>query len=437
MANNILFIVRGQSLTVRLEGEPLIANTYPQSCKVIFEDYDVDSTWRNYSKKIVFSTQVVDSIQSAFDTQAQGIPQWMSLSEDQDTFNIVVPDGIMQAPGFSATIVGYTDITEEVNGEPTVYKSYYPTNPVYVRVYPSGPINGSLPGLNPAINWADLVPEAITKADDAYIMATSACSVANEAITIVTNMQAVVLSPFTSEVTTLQPDSMKAVYSSGIFNFVEAATHTQYLATNNTARAISVNRDVATTVTTLAAMEITTATSDKGVGLHIKHSGDTPGITYGAALEIDTDGEAALRIRGGEVSIDKQLYLSGSGYTTGTTDIVFSVISTNESGQDPAFIIKKDGTVKALGGNVSISKCLHLDGGDNEDYCLNVGNNIVLIKNDGNVKCGPLSCGVIDCNGIKLTGYTDSCYWSGESGDLHANDIYCNELHYNTLTPNP
>jgi len=392
MSNKILITVNGQYTVVGLQGEPLIANTTSQPYEVKFEGYQTDTTWQNYSKKIVFSTQVIDPVQSIMSEGVEGFPYWEDVEQiDEDgVFYGTVPYQVMQAPGFTMTVVGYLVEEQIVNGETISTTKYYPTNSVFVRVFPSGPINGGVPGLDPSTNWADVIPETIKEAQD---VTTIVSDLIPELTTIICEGQDLIslLTNFTSldhvvtETSLTATEGLKDVQSNGILNFVEKYKHPTFSATDTTIdeienKYIYTNRIDATATTTLVGkfvravttsdtslpiVEITTVTSegaiDQGIGLKIfSNNNDSTSGLYGAALEAHTKGGTTARFKGGPVGINNTLYLNGHDFND-TTNSVLLVGDPITAGQnDYPLEIRKNGNIIFRGTDTKVDSTLRI-----------------------------------------------------------------------------
>ena len=420
-------IVNGQSFSIKLPDQPLIANTTGAAIRVTFS-----SDWNEYLNgddgrgiKAVFSSQDTDPIA----VYKENTGYWTSVTGLTNVFDIRLPAQTYSAPGFSMNIIGY-QIDQNTQDQ---YSERYSTNPVYVRIYPSGPVSGSYIGLNPAIDWSDLVPTAISKADLAYNTVISLTQeITSKLSEVDIALSSMSLYTFITEVTTISPDNKKGVESQGIFNFVEATQHTQILVTDISNTNITVNnqthllgatfvsgdgisvtgtamtdgnayfyRDTVTNITDNPIVKIANLnTSDRGIGLQIKHnSADASALSQGAALDIKTNGAAGIRVSGGNVGFDRQVYIGGSLPTESNAALI---IGNNEGGGGhfPG-IWHKDGSIKAtivnateltvtgiavFNDNIAIHKTIHLTGSalsSGDEYVLNVANNALLIKQNG------------------------------------------------------
>lgn len=233
--------INSSVFSITLPEQPLIANTAGAKIEITF-----DSSWSDYLNlndnkniKAIFTTQEVDPIAVYNDSDKT---YWKGTGL---TRQIIIPAQVYSAPGFTINIIGFA-----LDTSMGVYSERYTTNSVYVRVYPSGPVSGSYIGLNPALDWADLVPTAISKADWAASTVTTLLSDFQECLTsyselVVEASHLTLIDTVTTD--TVDDNNQKGVKSQGIFNFVEATKHTQLLATKISADEIKLIQNLSET----------------------------------------------------------------------------------------------------------------------------------------------------------------------------------------------
>ena len=99
---------------------------------------------------------------------------YISEGEPLEWYENNIPSAVLKAPGFSLSVIGY----QAENG---IYKKRITTEEVFVPIYPSGELNGTLiPEEELKAGWLDMIEGTVTSANNNAAQATIKAEQANE-----------------------------------------------------------------------------------------------------------------------------------------------------------------------------------------------------------------------------------------------------------------